>query len=677
MAGKGTYGAYLSQAPQSSSEFAGANQFASMAAVTAQKRAEERAEQRQLRSEARRAVELAIEASQVDLGAIDTSLHTAVGSVLDSYAERVTDLSEELGSAYSFEKVTQLNKERASLGTFITEITSVGNNIKHVSEGEWDPLMSAEAINGNTKFMLDLNGMMERMDPATGKIDGKRVSEIYREYVDFSKLTPPIDSEAFFEEKALSLMDVSSTRSDIIGDRQKTKRIYQYDENEVRQLFNSEVLDTNEAKKAKLVLARRFEDGDEEAASYVSFDDDGDIYVSDRNLLDYFKSKLRKEEEVSDNQMAPKEESTADRRARAQAQKEVESDAMRLRNIAEAVSEGGTTFVNGQHANIKAKSVELKKAQLGYDMLSGENKIFLDYAYNSKDRILNGVSKFPADNTGLQNFGNIVYKGDFSFIDKAYEFGFEPKFSALTFDDRAVNIEEQLSSVSSNLSNVYASAMGVEGAGFKDAVALMPEHLKEFGFYDEIVSGVLGELVSTAPLAFFVPEGIKKNWIHRSNFESQEEVDALARAITITSAMINAERRDNPDASVEELKAMAKNSLLKLSKPGAEFDYEFDNVKRYIKKNYKGRPAMIRKAREFMDWKDKVGQPYNDNEVIKFLDSGKDVPSAKTLSVKEMKDALISAAENPSAVEATISELMEEGMSEEEAVLQLYKDNIE
>lgn len=674
MAGKGTYGAYLSQAPQSSSEFAGANQFAAMAAVTAQKRAEERAEQRQLRSEARRAVELAIEASNVDLGAIDTSLHTAVGSVLDSYAERVTDLSEELGAAYSFGKVSQLNKERAFLGTFITEVTSVGNNIKHISEGEWDPLMSAEAINGNTDFMLDLNGLMEKMDPATGKIDGKRVSEIYREYVDFSKLTPPIDSESFFEEKALSLMDVSSTRSDIVGDRQKTKRIYQYDENEVRQLFNSEVLGTNEAKKTKLVLARRFEDGDEEAASYVSFDDDGDIYVSDRNLLDYFKSKLRKEEEISDNQMAPVQESAADRRARAQGQKETMSDAMKLRNIAESVSEDGTTFVNGQHANIGAKSVELKKAKLGYDMLSGESKIFLDYAYNSKDRLLNGVSKFPADITGLQNFGNIVYKGDFSFIDKAYELGFEPMFSSLTFDDRAVNIEEQLSSVSSNLSNVFSSAMSVDGAGFKDAVALMPEHLKEFGFYDEIVSSVLGELVSTM---WGVIPGAKKERIHKSMADTQEGVDALARAVTITSAMINAEKRDYPDADVKDLSAMAKKNLLELSVPGAEFDYEFDNIKRYIKKNHKGSPAMIKKAREFMDWKDKVGQPYNDKEVIKFLSSGANVPSAKTLSVKEMKNALISAANNPSAVEATISELMEKGLSEEEAVSLLYEKSIQ
>ena len=674
MAGKGTYGAYLSQAPQSSSEFAGARQFASMAAVTAQKRAEERAEQRQLRSEARQAVELAIEASNIDLGAIDTSLHTAVGSVLDSYAERVTDLSEALGAAYSFEKVTQLNKERASLGTFVTEVTSVGNNIKHISEGEWDPLMSAEAINGNTKFVLDLNGMMERMDPATGKIDGKRVSEIYREYVDFSKLTPPIDSESFLEEKALSLMDVSSTRSDIIGDRQRTKRIYQYDENEVRQLFNSEVLNTNEAKKTKLVLARRFEDGDEEATNYVSFDDDGDVYVSDRNLLDYFKSKLRKEEEISNDQMAPVREGTADRRARLQGEKEAISDAMKLRNIAESVSENGTTFVNGQHANIGAKSVELKKAQLGYDMLSGEHRIFLDYAYNSKDRVLNGVSKFSADNAGLQNFGNIVYKGDFSFIDKAYEFGFEPKFSGLTFDDRAVNIEEQLSSVSSNLSNVFSSAMSVDGAGFKDAVALMPEHLKEFGFYDEIVSGVLNELVSTR---IVMTPGAKRERIHSSRFDTQEGVDALARAITITSAAVNAERRDNPDASVEELKAMARKNLLELSTPGSEFDYEFDNVKRYIKKNYKGSPAMIKKAREFMAWKDKVGQPYNDNEVIKFLDSGGNVPSAKNLSVEEMRNAVMSAASNPSAVEATISDLMGAGLSEEQAVLLLYENNVQ
>lgn len=426
MAQKGTYIGYGATPPLPSGQFSGADAFARMAAKKAQIKAEERAEQRQIRAEARRAMELAVEAGNIDYSKIDSSVHTIIGKIADNYSEKLVDLSEELDQNYSFAKQLEVTKLRGEFNSKIAQISGLGSQMRTIADGarenKYDSLLSTKAVNGNTSFMLQIPDMVEKFDPETMSVGGVSITEMYRQQVDLSSLVAPVDSDGAVAEFVTSTLKEGAEIIDIEGQQKITYKENSYNPRDAKRRFAEKFQGSNEFKKLSYGIYQIYDSLEDEAQQefadkYLEKTEEGDYVVSVDKAFRY----------VEDNYLVPelrkltkKEEMKVDQAAVNRgiaAQEALTTNLRKIQLLHEAGTPGGgEQGLNGAAINIEGlEPGTIKEYHLRYNPLTGQDDIAVLAEVGDKNNVREIIQRFDNNDAGRQALGKAVFKNDFDY----------------------------------------------------------------------------------------------------------------------------------------------------------------------------------------------------------------------------------------------------------------------
>ena len=619
MAGKGTYGAYVTQGTTPSREWAGASQAASMAAAQNQKRAEEREEQRKIRQQARDTIEGAIDASNLDLSKIESSVHLGVGKVLDDYAEKLTAKTEALKTDYSFTKQMELKKFQTEFQSKINTFTAIGEKMKYVSGKEWDNALSSGAVMGNAKFIANLPDYMEKMDPETLEVDGVHISKVYDNLVDISTLIDPVDSEGILSDVAAPLKEDAEKVSYYDDSDKVSYNQYTYNSAQVKQAFANGVRDTNAYKKIVATLLTNYQIGDnEDLLKYVTVEGD-DVTVSDANVFNYFKDMFLPEKvALSKEELEEKEETSTERNNRLKALDAEEELKKRIEDVEHPFQNTKGTLPRGSQIKIGGSNFSVKETELGYDPVSGQQVMNVLYEKTDGATGTNiGVRQFSMGLDGMQEYGSQLFS-DFDFARTIVKQEHNPSYKVLSPDERAVGLSNIAKVRSSNVMYAYSEVAGVVPQNHEEGIERMKAQLTEYGLSSPVMDNILNTNIKTRRLG-------RSGFLSKEGFATIEDQESKSTAITLGAMYAKSLLEDGVGADEVKEKTIAK--IKKFIEEGGtsvdDFGYNFDTVSRAIESEAKGSSDKKKKlhdvAREYMEDKAASNTPFDDKEVIKHL----------------------------------------------------------
>jgi hypothetical protein len=611
MAGKGLYGAYQAQPQTPSPQFEGEAAFARMAAVTAQKRAEERAEQRKLAGEMRQAVSNAVEAGNVDLSTINTSVHSVVGKMMDSYGEKLTDAMESMGEEYSFEKQMEVNKLRTNFQSNIGSVMGLGEKIKSIQTGKWDPVMSLEPLNANTRFLLDLPSMLDKFDPDTMTVDGVPLVELHSQKVDMSKLIEPLDTNSVFIDMQKRLQDTPERTTRQQGGFDITYDEFSYDPGKVRSIFRDNFSGTDEDKKQRAILLREYEDMSPEERDnfpYVSLDGDGQPFVSETNVLDFFQDNYLPERVEVGRKQREEKPVTAPRTSGMNPEELQQG----LGYIDQAFTAQGMQNLVGMELQIGASKASLESGQVEYDWMTGQPKTQVWYKFKSGAGMMHGVEAFDINNVGRQKLGNFVYGGDLDYIKVAGEIGHTPDYRPLDFSGRKASIEKQAKNLTDNVMTAYREAKELGEKTHTSTIGGITETLAQFGVYNAVISEYVTEDLSKKK-GFFVASAFENDAYEQKLAVERIVYGAMASQAMLEEGLSKAEIKPRLDKLLTEY----GENYLETAKGINDFGFKFDGLERRIQANIptNKRTQAFAEADEFIKYNGQNKKPVTDAEV--------------------------------------------------------------
>jgi len=663
MAGKGLYGAYQVQPQVPSSQFEGEAAFSRMAAVTAQKRAEERAEQRVLASEMRTAIRNAVEAGNIDLAAINSSVHSVVGKILDNYGEKLTDAMESIEEEYSFEKQMEIDKLRINFQSNIGAIVGLGEKIKTIQTGNWDPVMSLEPLNANTQFLLDLPSMLDKFDPETMSVDGVPLVELHSQRVDMSKLIEPLDVNAVFVSMQERLQENPYRTTRQSGDYDITYDEFEYPPAKVRAVFRDNFSGTVEDKKQRVILLKEYEDmSKEEQANfpYITIDSDGNPYVSEANVFDYFQDHYLPERvEVSRKQREEKSIPTPPGKSPEELQQG-------LWYIDQAFTAQGMENLVGMELKVGASKASLESGKIEYDWMTGEPKSQVWYKFKSGAGMMYGVETFDVNNVGRQKLGNFIYGGDLDYIKVAGELGHIPDYKPLDFAGRQESIQRQAQNIVDNAMVAYRAAKQLDEKTHTATIGGITEVLAQFGIYNGTVSEYIAEDL-TKKKGFFISSVFEDD-----AYGQQLAVERMVLAAMASQAMLNdGMTKDEIKPVLDKLLTDYGKDYFTTNKTIKDFGFNFDGLERKINQNMSGakRVQALTEANEFIQYHGKNKKAVTDAEVWAHVDKvinkgGKSIVqlNPETIPIEDLKKELSKSLD----IDATIANIDQARVAKEQ-----------
>lgn len=611
MAQQGTYAGITM--PQVSGAFEGEGALSRIASREFQERAriraEEREVQRRMQMEAMKAVENAVQAGNIDMSAINTSVHGLVSKSLDNYAEKLVTITEDMQDDYSYQKQMELANLRMKFASDIGQLTGIGAKIKTISQGEYDPLLSAEPINGNFKFIQSIPSFLDDFDPDTMSVKGKKISSIYDEMVDVSKLKPVVNSFDSLTKYTKFVLDKPKTIIQTEGNIERTIEEYSYTEEKARAALFDGALSADEIMKEKQKILRAYND-DPEDNQYITIDD-GKPYVSDNNLYEYVRDTFlepNKKRLVKERQVTEKELTWAQQNA---LQKEIQDKNRKIKAIEEAITAQGAVIERGSSINIQGAKGEIREAKLGYNPFLGKVSINVDYSLADRfDNTYNYTESYDPDERGLQRLGNDMYDGKFDYL-SAKEDSPIPK-PKINFDQRRRSIEERLSSQAASITD-RLKARDMTGD-------TRPGIVRAYDY----ITGTTGAAENDGLESFLLSYlGIDKGPIKKYKIKERPTLvlekgrerfaaKALANIMAVGQQMKAA--GENDKAIVKTLTDLTKGYDPYKNQP---FEFEFDRVRRYIAgKQESERGTLMTSANELLL------SGMNDDEVITELKDG-------------------------------------------------------
>lgn len=434
MAKKGTYSAYQQQPPVPSGQFAGVQAFNQMAAVEAQKRAEERQEQRRLRDAGRKAIANAVQAGNIDVTKINSSVHSMVSKVLDNYGDKVAQKTEEMEDDYSFSKQMELSQLQSEFQSKIGQLSGLGSTIqqysKGIEEGEFDNILSAESANGLFEFVSNIPQYADNFDPENLAVNGKKITDFFNEKVNPSGFVARVNEVEKRNEFLDDILIEGGTETQHEGGREVKRTRKKYDPKNAKAQFYNKYKGSREAMKERVTILQEFEglegnEAEEFAARYLNIDDDGDVSVSLEGLYNYFDDNyIQPRLETVDSKPLPEDQPTqADRKA----QKEALGLFNKVKYMHDTITPGTSEGLGGMEIAVAGEEGPIKRTEPIYNPVTGEHQVAVTYTVDSDDgKVEDRVVRFPANRAGMQQLGQAVFGMDyFTTVQQLQQEGYE------------------------------------------------------------------------------------------------------------------------------------------------------------------------------------------------------------------------------------------------------------
>jgi hypothetical protein len=401
-------------------------------------------------------MELAVEAGNIDMSQVSTTVQGLVGKVLDNYGEKLTNAMEDLESGYSFQKQMEVAKIRTKFQSDIGTLVGLGNNLKTVAEvGKYDNMLSVEPINGNTQFTLELPKMLDSFDPENLSVGGVKITDLYKSKVDMSKLYAPVDSQKDVMEFVDQTLEEGVTELVINGNKVKTYKESSYKPQEAKANFIQKFDGTQSFKKEALKLARIYNDlegpeKEEFAIKYMKDSQEGEPTVSVDGLWRY----------VEDNYLEPAKrklvavkpsDPDAGAIARSQKAKEELLDSNRkIEMLHEATSTNGIVGLKNHPITVDGKKGTILEGRKSYNPITGKSDIEVTYSLSdSPGNVGTYTKRYEDSETGMQALSWNVY-GQFDYIDEKDKLGVKigsnitKPVTGITFQERNAGVEKLL-----------------------------------------------------------------------------------------------------------------------------------------------------------------------------------------------------------------------------------------
>jgi uncharacterized protein YnzC (UPF0291/DUF896 family) len=281
--------------------FAAKDTFARMAARRVAEREADRQRQIKLQDDVMKNIEGAEEDMKQDPSTLGSDIANFGWKLNDYYRKDFTEASEKYRLNPSDKNLKAMQAVSRNLDDQLKKLNSIKSKIEFMNEKGADEVLDAPIMNGFRGFKNNIASYVEAYDPTTGKIGDQTLDQLFDELVPVHELNGKVDTSEMFDNWITAAISEDGTYADIVDGMEITKKRYKFDAEASKSHFAG--LSPSEKQKKKIELTTQYiqdvaNDVDTNLEGYVSVDENGRAYMTDKQMYDYVEKHIVKPKAV-------------------------------------------------------------------------------------------------------------------------------------------------------------------------------------------------------------------------------------------------------------------------------------------------------------------------------------------------------------------------------------------